>query len=552
MRQFLFCLIFILPLGLCYSQGEVDGKLNGIQKPVENIPVDQIQFLKGVDSKELALEQGGLKLKIASNTPGGTNGFTIERDVPNLLVTLSNPMIYSVGNSLGKKEMEISVQAVDKSGNFLEPVILSSKQYVSSFLQNKLTIRMNPGSESIPVLIPGNVYELTVHVEVEEGSGEQIGSVEVSELASVQKINSKASQVDCKDQKVLFILDQSSSIDQGERKRMHAFVERTTKRIREIKPDASFGVISFDRDARWEKTFEQPEALQLEKIINKETEVRQSAWTNWSSAFGLAARSGVKAPTVVLITDGPPNGDLEKQMPIGESLNLASMQIQAMTSPLYIVDLNETQSPGLHKLSGLVSSTDHYMSSQDEEGKGIERIMEGLVCDEDIVLRIKEQDGRAVSLNWQSSQVYSHYQLLRSFSGGEWIEVESFTSFDNEYVDKLPQNGIYRYFVKGKKDSESWILSNETQASLASHAIASARVYPNPSDGSRIKIEFDVNVLGNLKSIQVFDAFGRMVIDKLNDPDPTGIKLDVLPPGTYFIQLDFEHGLIEKHKITLY
>ncbi len=110
------------------------------------------------------------------------------------------------------------------------------------------------------------------------------------------------------------------------------------------------------------------------------------------------------------------------------------------------------------------------------------------------------------------------------------------------------QVGIMRSMLE---TARAGLIANEIEPSGISDAIDESEIalFPNPSNGT-----FQVNIPENLKlnSAVLVDVAGRNIASYNNLSNSSNINVDVdLVPGVYFLQMDFEEGLVNK-RVSIY
>ena len=177
-----------------------------------------------------------------------------------------------------------------------------------------------------------------------------------------------------------------------------------------------------------------------------------------------------------------------------------------------------------------------------------------------IDFQAKVVENNSIHLDWKTASEVNNagFELERSVDGKNfeaisWIDGAgtSFKQNDYRFIDNnVKINRVYYYRLK-QMDLEGTFEYSKIQSAIIRSNREQIQVFPNPaSDRINIKLDNEVSI-DNHTDFELFDAFGKKVIQQSILNNTTSIRVDHLPSGIYFYKIKGDKQVLKSDKLLI-
>jgi len=123
----------------------------------------------------------------------------------------------------------------------------------------------------------------------------------------------------------------------------------------------------------------------------------------------------------------------------------------------------------------------------------------------------------------------------KTIDGGiTWTNSYSTNGISLSSIEKTPNNSLYAIGNNGLILKNEELVLSTNDETLSEHA----NIYPNPATDI-LYIDFNHN-LNSIATIQLYNIYGQLIINKTTQSEIIGLKINQLQKGTYFLQVTFD------------
>ena len=171
----------------------------------------------------------------------------------------------------------------------------------------------------------------------------------------------------------------------------------------------------------------------------------------------------------------------------------------------------------------------------------------GEPCETPTNLHASAFDAHSITIGWNTNGNATSWNIHYRVEGGEWNNASATT---NTYViNGLEAETVYEIEVQadcGNGNLSDWsapIHISTAYDGIENRLENSVSLYPNPAkEYVDIRVDGDVNV----KSMEVYDVYGKLINTVMVTENPTRINVSSLANGMYFVRVSTEAGMVTK------
>ncbi len=167
-------------------------------------------------------------------------------------------------------------------------------------------------------------------------------------------------------------------------------------------------------------------------------------------------------------------------------------------------------------------------------------------CETPTNLHASAFDAHSITLGWNTNGNATSWNIRYRVDNGEWSSANATT---NTYVmNGLQASTVYEIEVQadcGNGNLSDWSepIHISTTVGIESWLQNSVSLYPNPA---REYVDIRVNGDVNVKNMEVYDVYGKLINTVNVIDNPTRINVSNLANGMYFVRVTTEMGMVTK------